>query len=125
NKFYESIESCDIIVTSSGLATLECMLHKKHMLVIYKINAINYEIIKRLIKIKKVSLPNILSNEDLVSEFIQKDFNDKKITKYLHDYVNKKFDFKIKANIYKKIHINLRRQSQIQIYKLIRKFMLN
>jgi lipid-A-disaccharide synthase len=49
------------------------MLLKKPMIVAYKMAAMSYAIISRLLKVPYVSLPNLLANEKLVPELLQND----------------------------------------------------
>lgn len=58
---------------ASGTATLECMLAKCPMVVAYRLKPLTYWLVKKLIKIPYVSLPNILADEQIVREFIQQD----------------------------------------------------
>jgi lipid-A-disaccharide synthase len=59
------------VIVASGTATLETALHKKPMVVSYKVNCFSYMIIKSLIKIPYVALPNILSKKFIVPELLQ------------------------------------------------------
>ena len=59
------------VIVASGTATLETALHKKPMVVSYKVNYFSYMIIKSLIKIPYVALPNILSKKFIVPELLQ------------------------------------------------------
>ena len=61
----------DCVVMASGTTTLEAMLLKKPMVVVYKKAALSYAIISRLLKVPYVSLPNLLANEALVPELLQ------------------------------------------------------
>lgn len=65
----------DVVLLASGTATLECLLLERPMVVVYKVSNITYAIAKRLIKIPYVSLPNILSHQQIgraiVPELIQ------------------------------------------------------
>ncbi|MGH1486278.1 MAG: lipid-A-disaccharide synthase [Cellvibrionaceae bacterium] len=61
----------DCVVMASGTTTLEAMLLKKPMVVVYKKSALSYAIISRLIKVAYVALPNLLANKELVPELLQ------------------------------------------------------
>jgi len=69
------ISASDAVLVTSGTATLEVMLHKKPMVVAYKMHPITYQIAKRMVKVPYISLPNLLANEKIVPEFIQQDIH--------------------------------------------------
>lgn len=72
NQTSEAMIAADVVLVASGTATLEALLLNKPMVVGYKMPWLNYWIGKRLIKIDRFSLPNLLSEAHLVPEFIQK-----------------------------------------------------
>ena len=86
-KSQEIIKSSDIIALASGTATLETMLLNRPMVVVYKSSFISYWIAKKLIKIKQISLPNILADELLVPEFIQDNATPENIANSIEDYI--------------------------------------
>ena len=67
-----AMTAADVVLLSSGTSTLEAMLLKKPMVVGYRLGALTYALISRMLKIKYVALPNILANELLVPELIEK-----------------------------------------------------
>jgi lipid-A-disaccharide synthase len=72
---YNSILNSDLVITKSGTSTLECALFGVPFFIFYKTNLINYLAAKRLVKIDKVGLANIVAGKFVVKEFIQNEFN--------------------------------------------------
>ena len=70
---HEVMAAADAVLLASGTTALEAMLLKKPMVVSYKLKRLSYWIIKAMIKVPYVSLPNLLSNKMLVPELIQAD----------------------------------------------------
>lgn len=68
-----AMRAADVALVASGTATLETALIGTPMVVMYKVNAINYAIMKRLIRIPNISLVNIVAGRRVVPEYIQHD----------------------------------------------------
>ena len=68
---YAAMAASDVVLVTSGTATLEVMLHKKPMLIAYKTTWLTYEILKRIIKVPYIGLPNLLANAAIAPEYIQ------------------------------------------------------
>ncbi len=77
NKTYDLFEVATAAMVTSGTATLEAALFKVPEVVCYKGSYISYQIAKRLIKANYISLVNLIVNEEIVKELIQKEFNEK------------------------------------------------
>lgn len=69
----EAMIASDAALLASGTVALECMLAKCPMVVGYRLKPLTYKIVKRLIKIPFVSLPNLLAGRELVKELLQDD----------------------------------------------------
>ena len=67
----EILTAADVAIVASGTVTLESLLCGTPMVVGYKLSLISYIVISRLVRISNISLPNILSGQELVPEFIQ------------------------------------------------------
>lgn len=62
-------------IVTSGTATLETALLGVPQIVVYKGTKLSYLIAKRLIKVKYISLVNLIADQPLVPELIQEDCN--------------------------------------------------
>ncbi|NNM51435.1 MAG: lipid-A-disaccharide synthase [Pseudomonadales bacterium] len=71
--------AADQVWLASGTATLEAMLLKKPMLVMYRFHWLTYWIARWLVRIKLFSLPNLLFGRPVVPELIQGDVQEERI----------------------------------------------
>jgi len=83
NKTYDLLSLSYAALVTSGTATLETALFKVPQVVCYSGNRISYEIGKRVIKLKFISLVNLILDKEVVTELIQTDFNKKRLKKEL------------------------------------------
>lgn len=79
-KSIEVMSESVLVLLASGTATLEAAILEKPMVVLYKTSWLNAIIARFLLKCKYISLPNILANKMLVSEFLQASCSAKNIT---------------------------------------------
>jgi lipid-A-disaccharide synthase len=68
---HAALAACDAVLIASGTATLEAMLFKRPMVVAYRMAGLTFKILKRLVKVGHVSLPNLLAKREVVPEFLQ------------------------------------------------------
>lgn len=71
NATYELLSKAELAVVTSGTATLETALFGVPEVVCYKGSSISYHIAKRLVKIKFISLVNLILDREAVKELIQ------------------------------------------------------
>lgn len=71
NQTYDLLLRSKAALVTSGTATLETALFGVPEVVCYKGSAISYQIAKRLIKIKYISLVNLIMDKEVVKELIQ------------------------------------------------------
>jgi len=73
----------DMAVVASGTATLQTALLEVPMVVIYRLSPITYQLGKRIVDVKHISLVNILSGKAVVTELIQERANTEEVMKEL------------------------------------------
>lgn len=88
NKTYDLLSVSYAALVTSGTATLETALFKVPQVVCYKGSTISYQIAKRIITIKYISLVNLIMDKKVVTELIQDDFNEKRLEKELNLIIN-------------------------------------
>lgn len=71
NQTYDLLLHAKAALVTSGTATLETALFGVPEVVCYKGSAVSYQIAKRLIKIKFISLVNLIMDKEVVKELIQ------------------------------------------------------
>ncbi len=71
----KAFAASDCALAKSGTNTLEIAASGTAMIVGYKLNPITFSLLKACIKVKYASLINILSNREIIPEYIQSDFN--------------------------------------------------
>ncbi len=71
DRFYDVAQSCDVILTASGTATLEIGLLEIPMVIVYKTSAITFFIGRNLVSLKHIGLVNIIPGKEIVREFLQ------------------------------------------------------
>ncbi|HVM89561.1 MAG TPA: lipid-A-disaccharide synthase [Puia sp.] len=85
NQTYLLLSKAKAACVTSGTATLETALFAVPEVVCYKGNAVSYQIAKRLIKVKFISLVNLIMDKLVVKELIQDEFNVENLKKELNN----------------------------------------
>tara|TARA_B100000686_G_C16736117_1_gene943691 strand:+ start:45 stop:1172 length:1128 start_codon:yes stop_codon:yes gene_type:complete len=97
----ENIKNCEVIsdekiksevlkksifaVAKSGTVSLEICNYKIPSIIIYKMNRLNFFIIKSLIKVKFANIINIAANKEIIPELLQSKCNSKNIFNTVND----------------------------------------
>ena len=88
NKTYELLMQSSAALVTSGTATLETALFAVPEAVCYKAGTISYEIGKRVVNVKFISLVNLIMDKLVVKEFIQNELTVKNLTAELNELLN-------------------------------------
>ncbi|HMR91586.1 MAG TPA: lipid-A-disaccharide synthase [Chitinophagaceae bacterium] len=90
---YELLLQAEAALVTSGTATLETALFGVPEVVCYKGSSISYQIAKRVIRVKYISLVNLIMDRLVVKELIQDELNESNLRKeldlLLHDEIRK------------------------------------
>ncbi|GGI21959.1 lipid-A-disaccharide synthase [Pedobacter mendelii] len=80
---YNLLHNAHAAIVASGTATLETALFKVPQVVVYKGGAISIAIARMLVKIKFISLVNLIVNKKIVTELIQEECSTDKVNSEL------------------------------------------
>jgi lipid-A-disaccharide synthase len=66
-----ALQETTIAIASTGTVTMECAFFEVPTITLYKTNWITYQIGRRIVAVKSLTMPNLLANEPVFPEFIQ------------------------------------------------------
>jgi lipid-A-disaccharide synthase len=72
---HEALAAADLALVASGTATLEAALFKTPMVIAYRQSPITWTLMRSMLYLPYVGMPNILAGERLVPELLQDDAN--------------------------------------------------
>jgi lipid-A-disaccharide synthase len=88
DKTYELLSCAHAALVTSGTATLETALFNVPQVVCYKGSWLSYQIAKRIITLKYISLVNLIMDKEVVTELIQNELNVKNLTQELNQIIH-------------------------------------
>jgi len=121
NKTYDLLSVARAALVTSGTATLETALFKVPEVVCYKGSWISYQIAKRIITLKYISLVNLIMDEEVVTELIQEKFNTDNLKKELE----KLLDESHRKSLLEKYHLLENKLGGIGASSKTAKFIIN
>jgi lipid-A-disaccharide synthase len=110
-KTHAVMAAADVVLVTSGTATLETMLFKRPMVIAYRMANLTYQIARHLVKIPYVGLPNLLADKALVPEFIQDAAQPKVLAAALLDFIDNPEKAQRLQQQFTDIHHQLRRDA--------------
>ncbi len=72
---HEALAAADLALVASGTATLETALFKTPMVIAYRQSPITWRLMRSMLYLPYIGMPNILAGERLVPELLQEDAN--------------------------------------------------
>jgi lipid-A-disaccharide synthase len=67
----QALAEADVAIASTGTVTMECAFFGVPTVTLYKTSWSTYQIGKRIVKVKWLTMPNILADEEIFPEFVQ------------------------------------------------------
>ncbi len=88
DKTYDLLLNSNAAIVTSGTATLETALLNVPQIVVYKTSTISYWLVKIIIKVKFISLVNLIADKEVIKELIQNDANESRVTDELKELIS-------------------------------------
>ena len=104
NSTYDLLSIADAALVTSGTATLETALFKVPEVVCYKTSKVSYQIAKWLVKIKFISLVNLIMDKEIVQEIIQENLTEQHLTTALRNITENEAKRKEVMDNYQMLH---------------------
>jgi lipid-A-disaccharide synthase len=83
------LAAADVAITASGTATVQCALHERPMVVVYRLSGLTYQLAKRIVRVDHIAMPNLVAGERIVPELVQDEFTPERVAvetlKFLED----------------------------------------
>jgi lipid-A-disaccharide synthase len=108
---HEAMAASDAVLVASGTATLEAALLKRPMVIVYKMAALSYRLMRRMGYLPYVGLPNILADDLVVPEFIQNDATPENLAEALLGLLDNQENRVRIGEIFRRIHLRLRQNT--------------
>jgi lipid-A-disaccharide synthase len=67
----QALTDADVAIASTGTVTMECAFFGVPTVTLYKTSWLTYQIGKRIVTVKSLTMPNLLTNEEVFPEFVQ------------------------------------------------------
>jgi lipid-A-disaccharide synthase len=71
SNLHQALTRATIAIASTGTVTMECAFFGVPAVTLYKTSWTTYQIARRLVKVKSLTMPNLLADEEIFPEFIQ------------------------------------------------------
>jgi len=116
---HEVMTAADVVLVTSGTATLETLLHKRPMVIAYRMANLTYNLAKYWVKLKYIGIPNLLADEKLVPEFIQDAATPDKMSAALLSYLDHPEKVNVLEQKFLQMHQALRCDASQQAAKAV------
>ena len=112
DRIADTLTAADAALVASGTVTLEAMLHKVPMVVAYRMHSLTFRIVRALIKVKFVSLPNLLADRRLVPEYFQSDCRAEVLGPALQYWLDNPDEVRALSRHFADLHLSLQKTEE-------------
>ena len=67
----QALAQADVAIASTGTVTVECAFFGVPTVTLYKTSWLTYQIARRIVTVKSLTMPNLLADEEVFPEFVQ------------------------------------------------------
>ena len=68
------IAAADVVVTASGTATVQTAIHQRPMVIVYRLSAVTYRLVKTFAHVDNAGMVNLIAGKEIVPELLQERF---------------------------------------------------
>lgn len=108
---HEALAAAEIALVASGTATLETALFKTPMVIAYRQSPVTWALMRRMLYLPYIGLPNILAGEPLVPEFVQEKATPGALANALLDLLHSAVAQRRQVEKFREIHLVLRQNT--------------
>lgn len=108
---HEALAAADIALVASGTASLEAALFKTPMVIAYRMSPVTWTLMRRMIRLPYVGLPNILANDTVVAEFLQQRATPGALANALTELLHDADQRRKQVARFREIHLELRQNT--------------
>ena len=103
NRTYEILSVAEAALVASGTATLEAALFDVPQVVCYRTSRVTYRLAKLVIKVRFISLANLIMDREIVRELVQNDLNQKNLHRELLNIISSGYRHDIIKSDYRQL----------------------
>jgi lipid-A-disaccharide synthase len=75
------LTAADAVVTASGTATVQTALHRKPMVIVYRLAPLTYLLARRFVRVSSFGMVNLVAERKIVPELIQEQFTPESVAR--------------------------------------------
>ena len=65
------LAAADVVVTASGTATVQTAIHQRPMVIVYRLSALTYRVVRAFSHVRNAGMVNLIAGEQVVPELLQ------------------------------------------------------